>query len=595
MQYSLGFDLSTQQLKCVAVDQRMRTCAEVKVDFDADLPHYNTNKGVYIDGDTVNSPVGQWVEAMDLVMERLVASGLDLGLVVAVSGSCQQHGSVFWSEDASELLAGLQKGKGSLVDQLVPGAFSRPTAPNWQDHSTQKQCQEMEASVGGPQSMAQITGSRAHFRFTGPQILKVIETEPEAYESTHAITLVSNFATSLLCGKLVELEESDACGMNLYDIKGRTFHKPLIDLLESKRVAPTGPSLLSKLLGEPIKVQDTRSTPVCAGHIAPYFSERYGINPECQVYPFTGDNLATLCSLPMGNGDVMVSLGTSTTVLLVTEQYHPSPNYHLFLHPTIPDHYMAMICYCNGSLAREQVRNLLNVACHSPSQRVHPSDWHAFNDAVADDSLDTSGELGVYFPLGEIVPSVPAVTSRVLFDRGSGEILEHVHQFSDTRHDAKVIVESQALSCRVRIAPLLTARPGSFHTTVPANTMVKFDYDSMCLLDLVDRRPERCFFVGGASRNNAIVQRFAKVLGATEGNYRSENPNACAIGGCYKALWSYEAGRSGNCTEFSQFLHKNMPADDIARVSDPDEAAWDHYNHSIVALSNLEGELGEAK
>ncbi|GMM55803.1 xylulokinase [Maudiozyma humilis] len=588
MQYTLGFDLSTQQLKCVAVDENLQPAGEASVDFDADLPGYKTTKGVYISGETVCSPVAQWLEAFDLVLERLAATGLDLGLVTAISGSCQQHGAVFWGEDGSTLLASLDANQGNLVDQLAPTAFSRTTAPNWQDHSTGAQCQAMEAAVGGPQGMAQVTGSRAHLRFTGPQILKVIETEPAAYEATHAITLVSNFATSLLCGKLVPLEEADACGMNLYDIERREFSRPLLQLLEDQRTAPTGPSLLSKLLGEPVRVQGPGETPVCAGNVARYFTDRYGLSPSCRVYPFTGDNLATLCSLPLHGGDAMVSMGTSTTVLLCTREYCPSPSYHLFRHPVLPDHYMAMVCYCNGSLAREQIRDELNA-----TKSIAPGDWEEFSAAVADDSLDTSDELAVYFPLGEIVPSIQATTARVRFDRATGQLTDHVASFPDRRHDAKAIVESQALSCRVRIAPLLTPQPGAFTTTVTASsgTTVSFDGEVRPLGDLLDRRPSRCFFVGGASRNTAIVRRFAAVLGPTAGAFRSENPNACAVGGCYKALWSWLRSSDPQGPDFAQFLDSSMPAGAVASVAGREDAAWDHYNHYIVALSNLEREL----
>ncbi len=34
----------------------------------------------------------------------------------------------------------------ALVDQLKP-AFSRPWAPNWQDHSTQAECDEFDAQA----------------------------------------------------------------------------------------------------------------------------------------------------------------------------------------------------------------------------------------------------------------------------------------------------------------------------------------------------------------------------------------------------------------------------------------------------------------
>ncbi|SJM85156.1 probable Xylulose kinase [Zygosaccharomyces bailii] len=570
--YYLGFDLSTQQLKCLAINETLRIIHTETITFDKELPHYKTHKGVYVNGDSIECPVAMWLEALDLLFSKFVSNGFDLSKVKAISGSCQQHGSVYWTAAADELLKNLRSNKGSLREQLSPKAFSRSTAPNWQDHSTGKQCHEFEAAVGGPQELARITGSRAHFRFTGTQILKIAEEEPDAYRDTAAISLVSSFLASLFTGFLTPLEEAEACGMNLYDIEKREFYPRLLELVDKDR-----PRIERKLMAPPIKCDK----PVLLGNVCSYFVEKYGFNSDCSVFPFTGDNLATICSLPLEKNDVLVSLGTSTTILLVTDQYHPSADYHLFIHPTLPQHYMGMICYCNGALAREKVRDHLN---NDTSQ-----DWSSFNKAVLDEHLNNDDEVGVYFPLGEIVPSVPAIYKRAKFDPSTGHITKFVDNFASDEHDAKNIVEMQALSCRVRISPLLTSR-------VPVEDLqndvrVRFDYDDFPLRDYYSKRPRRAFFVGGASKNDAIVKKFTEILGATKGNYRLETPNSCALGGCYKALWSdlYHSGQTSQ--SFDQFLGEKFPWNEVEHIGDSDDAAWHHYNKKIMPLSELESSL----
>jgi xylulokinase len=68
---------------------------------------------------------------------------------------------VFWTKKAEEIQATLQSEK-SLKEQLLPAAFSHPYSPNWQDHSTTIECNLIEEKVGGPDILANITGSKAH-------------------------------------------------------------------------------------------------------------------------------------------------------------------------------------------------------------------------------------------------------------------------------------------------------------------------------------------------------------------------------------------------------------------------------------------------
>lgn len=77
--------------------------------------------------------------------------------VRAVSGSGQQHGSVYWAKSAGDKLRALNPEQ-ALAPQLE-NCFSVADGPIWMDSSTGAQCATLEENVGGPQAMAELTGA----------------------------------------------------------------------------------------------------------------------------------------------------------------------------------------------------------------------------------------------------------------------------------------------------------------------------------------------------------------------------------------------------------------------------------------------------
>ena len=168
----LGFDLSTQQLKGLLVDSSLKVINAAKFDFDADSTGFpSIFKGVLTNPaeHEVFAPVAMWLQALDTVLVRLNQEpGNPLQRVKGISGAGQQHGSVFWARGADSKLGALDTGK-NLEEQLGgkeegerESAFSHPYSPNWQDASTQKECDEFDALLGSEEQLAEVTGSKAH-------------------------------------------------------------------------------------------------------------------------------------------------------------------------------------------------------------------------------------------------------------------------------------------------------------------------------------------------------------------------------------------------------------------------------------------------
>src|ERR1019366_5309042 len=167
----LGLDSSTQSLSAVVIDLDTRkVVCEKSLNFDQALPQYKTQNGVLPNRDPLvkhSSPL-LWAPALDLLFAQMKKDGVALGEILAISGSGQQHGSVYFNERIDAALANLDPQK-TLVENLR-GVFTRKTSPIWMDSSTAAECAEIRKKLGGIKYTASRTGSDTSGPFTGPQI-----------------------------------------------------------------------------------------------------------------------------------------------------------------------------------------------------------------------------------------------------------------------------------------------------------------------------------------------------------------------------------------------------------------------------------------
>jgi xylulokinase len=381
----LGLDSSTQSLTAIVIDSGTRRVVfEDSLVFDDALPHYGTTHGVLprrAPDEAVSSPL-MWAEALDVVLGRLGTSGLDLPQVRAVSGSAQQHGSVYLNPRAAAILAGLDPAR-PLVEQITP-MLSRPVSPIWMDSSTAEECAEITKGVGGAGPLSLHTGSRAFERFTGPQIRRFCKREPDAYAQTERIHLVSSFMASLLVGAQAPVDPGDGSGMNLMDLSTRRWWEPA--------VAATAPGLAQKL-------PTIAPASSVAGTLSAYWQRRHGL-PAASVVTWSGDNPCSLVGTGLvREGRVAVSLGTSDVVfgLMHEPRVDPTGTGHVFGSPT--GDFMGLTVFKNGSLARERVRRQFGLT------------WEQFSRTLEDTAPGNDGRIFLPWYEPEITPpvSVPGV------------------------------------------------------------------------------------------------------------------------------------------------------------------------------------------
>ncbi|XP_071043346.1 xylulose kinase isoform X2 [Parasteatoda tepidariorum] len=410
-----------------------------------------------------------WVKALDMLLERLKLEGLDFSTVVSLSGAAQQHGSVYWKRGAEEILSKTSPEK--FLHEQLQGCFSLRDSPVWMDSSTGTQCSELELAVGGPLALAKLTGSRAFERFTGNQIAKLFQTRPDAYNNTERISLVSSFGASLFLGKYASIDLSDGSGMNLLDINEKDWSDQCL-----KSCAPD----LRDKLGVPV--------PSCTvlGSISSYFVDRYGFSEECKVVAFTGDNPASLAGTQMKKGDITMSLGTSDTLFLWLTEPKSTLNGHILYNPIDSNQYMALLCFKNGSLTRERVRD----ECAEGS-------WQLFNDLLESTPRGNFGNIGMYFDALEIFP---AVVGDYKFNKSNGL----VPRFSK-EVEVRALVEGQFLAKRIHAEDLGVTMDSS----------------------------SKIIATGGASTNKSLTQVLSDVFNSPV--YTLENANSACFGSALRA------------------------------------------------------------
>lgn len=520
----LGLDSSTQGLKATIIDERLGIVCGDALNFDADLSGYGTEDGVHKgeDGVTVTSPAMMWVEALDVLLARMKESGCPLERVVAVSGSGQQHGSVWLAPGAGASLSGLRPDR-ALHEQLA-GLFTVSNSPVWMDSSTTRQCRELESAMGGAQAVADLTGSRAYERFTGNQIAKIHQALPETYAGTERIALVSSFVTSLLVGNYTPIDASDGSGMNLMDIRTKTWSTAALEA--------TAPDLGDKL-------GDVAPSHRVVGKLHSYYVEKYGMSPECAVVAFSGDNPCSLAGLRLQEvGDIAVSLGTSDTMFGSLSEPRPSGvEGHIFVNPVAPDAFMAMVCYKNGSLTRESVRD-----------EFASGDWGTFEGMFPETPVGNGGKIGFYVREPEITPPIMATGIRRFDSAG------HETEFTPAEN-VRAIVEGQFLSMRLH---------GSSIGLVPGQILA----------------------TGGASANASILKVMSDVFGVPV--YTADVTDTASLGAAYRAAHGWKCRAEGRFVSFAEAMSAAPP---FSRAAEADMTAHGVYSEMLGRYAELEKKL----
>jgi xylulokinase len=505
MSLVLGLDSSTQSLSAVILDtEKGVVVANHSVNFGESLSHYNQPHGydeAGARGEIHSNPL-MWLEALDLLLAQMVSENIDFSQIKAVSGSGQQHGSVYLKANFNEALEGLTA-QSDLKTQLT-NCLSRLSSPIWMDSSTSKECAEIAHAVGGNEIVCLKSGSVAVERFTGPQIRKFAKTDPDSYAGTGTIHLVSSFFASILAGKTVAIDHGDGAGMNLMNLADLDWDQDLL--------SATAEGLAEKL--PPCAPSDSKSGPI--NH---YFVEKYGFSPSCETIIWSGDNPSSLIGMGAASpGKVVISLGTSDTLFAAMPAPRTDPDGfgHVFGNPA--GGYMSLICFKNGSLAREAIKEKYGLS------------WDSFEkDALSQTPAGNNGAMMLPFYEPEITPAIDT----------EGPVFSSEHHYSSDEA-VRAVLESQFLNMRT-------------HS------------------DWLGVSPSRIFITGGASENDGIAQVIANIFGVPVD--RLDVPGSATIGAGMRAALGLGEDLDELESKFSQPKK--------GRTLEPDPTACHIYNEVL--------------
>jgi xylulokinase len=283
------------------------------------------------------------------------------------------------------------------------------------------------------------------------------------------------------------------------DIRSRDWSPQALDA--------TAPDLRAKL--PPIRPSDT-----IVGTLAPYWTARYGF-PPAKVVAWSGDNPSSLVGVGLiEEGRVAISLGTSDTMFVYMREPYvdASGAGHLFGAPT--GDYMALVCFANGSLARERVRDAYGL------------DWDGFSRALRSTPAGNGGAMMLPWFVPEITPSVlvPGVVRRSLDP-------------ADAAANVRAVVEAQMLAMAIH-SEWTGVRTSVIHAT------------------------------GGASVNREILQVMADVFDGVV--YQLAVADSPAVGAALRAYHAAEKseGRLAPWRDVVAGIAEPLAASRVAPIAD---------------------------
>lgn len=311
MSLVIGIDVGTQSTKLVAYDPALRRVVAT---------HGHALELIAHEDGTREQRAEWWIEAIRACFTQLEPA--QRARVVAIGVSGQQHG--FVPTDAAGRV-------------LAPAKL-------WCDTSTQAECDEIMAAVGGARRCVALAGNPILAGYTASKLPWTRKHRTEAYSRLASILLPHDYVNFWLTGERW-MECGDASGTGWLDVRTRQWSAPMLAATDVQRD-------LASLL-PPLVEADASFA------ISPAIAEELSLPRNVRVSAGGGDNM--MAAIGTGNvsaGVLSMSLGTSGTLFAYADRpmIDDAAGWAAFCSST--GGWLPLICTMNCTVATEAVARL---------------------------------------------------------------------------------------------------------------------------------------------------------------------------------------------------------------------------------------------
>ena len=299
MLYYIGIDLGTSAVKLLLMEGNGKIVRVTSREYPLYFPH---------PGWSQQNPEDWYKQSMDGLCELL--DGIDKSQVAGISFGGQMHGLVVLDEN----------------DQVIRPAIL------WNDGRTFRETDYLNQVIG-KEKLSEYTANISFTGFTAPKILWIKNNEPENFARIKKIMLPKDYLAYRLTGVHCT-DVSDASGMLLFDVKNRCWSEEMCEIcgVHKEQLA---------------KVYESYET---VGTLLPEIAQNLGLPETVKVAAGAGDNAAAAVGTgTVGNGQCNISLGTSGTIFISSDQFAVDKNNALHAFAHADGHYHLMGCMLSAA------------------------------------------------------------------------------------------------------------------------------------------------------------------------------------------------------------------------------------------------------